>query len=83
MQVIGKAERNLEKLAVVGKTAKSLIGKIESLKGVAKITGAGGIKKGSGMILAYHKDLNKLIKFAKDNDLKYYPVEISYEGVKY
>lgn len=83
MKIISEAEKNLEKLGVVGKTAKSIIRKIEDLKGAAKITGAGGIKKGSGMILAYHKDLNKLIKFAKENNLKYYSVQISDKGIDY
>lgn len=76
MQIIKKAESNLEKLGVVGNSAKTIIQNIQSLGGVAKITGAGGIKKGSGMILAFHKDLNQLIKFAKSNNLKYYPAEI-------
>lgn len=82
IETITSAEKNLEKLGVVGKTAKSIIRKIEDLHGSAKITGAGGIKKGSGMILAFHKDLNKLIKFAKENNLKYYSVQISNEGIK-
>lgn len=83
IQLIKKSEKNLEKLGVVSEYAKKIVVDIEHLGGCAKISGAGGIKKGSGMILAYHKDLNTLIKFAKDNELKYYPVEISYEGIKY
>lgn len=82
MLLIKKAETNLEKLGVVGKTAKSIIRKIESLKGAAKITGAGGIKKGSGMILAFHKDPNKLIKFAESNNLRYYSTQVSQKGIK-
>lgn len=75
-KIIAKAEVNLEKLGVVGKSAKAIIRKIEKLGGAAKITGAGGIKKGSGMILAYHKDLNTIIEFAKFKNLSYYPIEI-------
>lgn len=71
-----KAEQNLEDLGVVGKTAKSIIRKIERLEGAAKITGAGGVKKGSGMILAYHRDPDKLIEFANKNKLSYYRVQI-------
>jgi mevalonate kinase len=82
MQIIKSAQSNLEKLGVVGKVAKGIIRKIESLKGAAKITGAGGIKKGSGMILAFHKDPNKLIKFAQNNNLRYYSTQISNEGVR-
>ena len=83
IKILKAAEINLEKLGVVGKYAKSIIRRIEDLEGAAKITGAGGIKKGSGMILAFHKDLNKLIKFAKANNLKYYSVQISSDGIKY
>lgn len=77
VKIIQLGERNLEKLGVVGKKAITIIRKIEKLGGAAKITGAGGIKKGSGMILAYHKDPNKLIVFAQNNKLSYYPVEIT------
>src|SRR3989338_232027 len=42
-KIITKAENNLEKLGVVGKTAKAIIRKIEELQGAAKISGAGGI----------------------------------------
>lgn len=76
IKVIKKAERNLEKLGVVGKKAKGIIRKIEKLGGCAKITGAGGIKEGSGMILAFHKDPKVLIQFAKQNKLDYHSVSI-------
>lgn len=81
MKLLNNAGKNLENLGVVSKQAKSIIKKIHVLKGGAKITGAGGIKNGSGMILAYHTDIKELIKFAKDNNLKYYPVEISHKGI--
>lgn len=76
INIIKKAEKNLEKLGVVGKIAQAMIRKIEGLGGAAKITGAGGIKKGSGMILAFHDSPNKLVKFAKLNKLSYYRVQI-------
>lgn len=75
-EILTWAEVNLEKLGVVGKNAQAIIRQIENIRGGAKITGAGGVKKGSGMILAFHKDLNKLIKFAKNNNLSYYPISI-------
>lgn len=75
-EIIKKAEGNLEKLGVVGKTAKIIIRKIEGLGGAAKITGAGGVKKGSGIVLAYHDNPGKLVEFAKSNKLSYYQVQI-------
>lgn len=83
IEVINKAGKNLEKLGVVSKSAKVIIQKIQDLDGAAKITGAGGIKQGSGMILAYHKDLNKIIQFAKESNLKYYSIQVSEKGVSF
>jgi mevalonate kinase len=80
-KIVKLAETNLESLGVVGQTACAIIREIENLKGAAKITGAGGIKKGSGMILAFHQNINILIEFAKKNNLKYYSVQISETGV--
>ena len=76
LEIIKQAEKNLENLGVVGKKAKAIIRDIESLKGAAKITGAGGIKNGSGMILALHKNPRVLIEFAKKNKLDYYSITI-------
>ena len=66
MDCIKKGERNLEKLGVVGKKAKKIIQKIESLGGAAKILGGGGVRKGSGMILAFHKNPNALLNSRKE-----------------
>ncbi len=76
IRIIRMAESNLEKLGVVGTSSIAIIRNIEKTGGAAKITGAGGIKNGSGMILAYHKNLNKLIKFAQSHKLRYYPVKL-------
>ncbi|MDO8621459.1 MAG: mevalonate kinase [Candidatus Levybacteria bacterium] len=55
IRIIRAGEKNLEALGVVGKKAQAIIREIEKLGGAAKISGAGGIKNGSGMLLAYHK----------------------------
>ena len=81
IKLLNNAGKNLETLGVVSESAKAIIKKIRNLKGGAKITGAGGIKNGSGMILAYHKNLKELIKFAKEEGLNYYSVEITTQGV--
>ena len=75
-------EELLEKLDVVSPTTKNIIRKIEKVGGAAKITGAGGKKEGSGMIIVYHKDSDKLLKFAKDNKLDLFSVKIGEEGVR-
>jgi mevalonate kinase len=50
-------QRLLEKLPIVSHQAKKIITDIENNGGFAKITGAGGTKSGSGMILVWKKQL--------------------------
>ncbi|MDH5533536.1 MAG: hypothetical protein OEX81_03865 [Candidatus Pacebacteria bacterium] len=73
---IKENQRLLEKLGVVGEKAKRIIEQIEEIGAVAKITGAGGIKDGSGMILAYAKDYGKISSLIKKNKWKSYQVKI-------
>ncbi|EKE12780.1 MAG: hypothetical protein ACD_13C00142G0007 [uncultured bacterium] len=75
-------EELLEKLDVVSPTTKNIIRKIEKIGGAAKITGAGGKKESSGMVIVYHNDSDKLLKFAKDNKLDLFSVKIGEEGVR-
>ncbi|MCI5145543.1 MAG: hypothetical protein D3923_08415 [Candidatus Electrothrix sp. AR3] len=70
----------LEELGVVGDNAKIIIRNIEKIGGNAKITGAGGIKKGSGMILAFHHDYKRLIDFVAENKWTYYTPKIGVRG---
>lgn len=79
---IKSGERNLEKLGVVGKKAQSLIKEIEQLGGAAKITGAGGIKEGSGMLVIYHKDMKKLFNFTKQKGSAAMKIQIGEEGLR-
>lgn len=67
IQIIKAGERNLEKLGVVGKKALNIIREIEKIGGAAKISGAGGIKDGSGMILAYLSNFSKIQALSKKN----------------
>jgi mevalonate kinase len=75
-------EQNLEKLGVVGKKAQSLIRSIERLGGAAKISGAGGIKEGSGMLLVYHKDAERLFNYVKQKKLEVLKIQIGEEGLR-
>lgn len=67
---IKKGELNLEKLNVVGKSAMKIIREIENTGGAAKISGGGGIKNGSGMLLCYHTDPQILLDIASKNKLE-------------
>ncbi|MBL7150730.1 mevalonate kinase [Candidatus Microgenomates bacterium] len=75
-------ERLLEKLGVVGEKAKKIIREIEDLGGAAKICGAGGIKKGSGILLCYHQEPEILLSFAKKNQIPSYQLKLEKEGLR-
>ena len=82
IKCIKSGEQNLEKLGVVGKKAQSLIRSIERLGGAAKISGAGGVKEGSGMLLVYHKDVERLLSYAKQKNLEVLKIQIGSEGLR-
>ena len=80
--VIKKGERNLESIGVVSPFAKSIIREIEKLGGAAKISGAGGVKQGSGMLLTYHKNPKKILNYAKQNNLEAFIIKLGEEGLR-
>lgn len=82
VECIKLGERNLEKLGAVGKKAQSLIRTIEEIGGAAKIIGAGGVKKGSGMLLVYHKDQSLMLDFAKQKDLEILKIQTGGDGLR-
>ncbi len=75
-------EQNLEKLGVVGKKAQILIREIEELGGAGKINGGGGVKLGSGMLLVYHKDMKKILSYAKQKNLETLVIQTEKEGLR-
>lgn len=75
-------EKLLEKLGVVSPKNQSLIRKIEKIGGGAKISGAGGKRKDSGIILAYHKDPEVLLRFAQKEKLPLFEAKLGEEGVR-
>ncbi len=79
---IKKAERNLEVLGVVGEKAQKMIRKLEKNGDVAKISGGGGVKNGSGIMVVFCKNKKKTITFCRENKWEYMPVKISEEGVR-
>ncbi|NCN87756.1 MAG: hypothetical protein GW941_02580 [Candidatus Pacebacteria bacterium] len=75
-EAIKENQRLLEELGVVGEKAKQIISQIEEIGAVAKITGAGGVLDGSGMILAYSLDHAKISDLIKKNNWKSYQIQI-------
>ena len=80
--LLNKNQELLEWIGIVSLESSRLIKKIKLLGGGAKISGAGGWEKGSGIILAYHKDSNRLMDFVKRNKLKCFQVKLGEEGVR-
>lgn len=75
-------QRLLEKLGVVSPSTIKLVRKIEKMGGAVKISGAGGGKDKSGIIIVYHHNPEKFIRFAKFNKLEIIQVKLGEEGVK-
>jgi len=82
IEIIRAGEGNLEKLGVVSLFVQKIIRDIEASGGAAKICGGGGIKKGTGMLLIYHKDLKKLQKALKNYKLIPTQLTLGVEGLK-
>ncbi|RJR15731.1 mevalonate kinase [Candidatus Microgenomates bacterium] len=81
IQSLTENERLLENLGVVSAATKKLIRAIEIAGGVAKISGAGGRKSGSGMVLAL-LDETVAQKIAQKFQVSLLPVSLGGPGVK-
>jgi len=81
IDIIKKGEKNLESIGVVSDHVKSVIREIEKAGGAGKICGGGGRKKGTGIILTYHKDKKIIEKIASLFNLKYNSVKLGVKGL--
>ena len=70
----------LEKLEIVSEKTKKLLSKLSKF-GTGKITGAGGRKEGSGFILFYAEDKEKLVEYLNEKKFKYYKFEPDNKGI--
>lgn len=66
----------LEELGVVGERAKELSNKLRKFGASVKVTGAGGVKEGSGMLLVRHKDFEIVRTYLESKKIRYYPTKI-------
>lgn len=80
---IKRNESLLEELGVVSPFAQKVIREVGRKGGVAKICGAGGRKKSSGILLAFHPKKELLFKVAKKWHLPAFEVKLGEEGVKF
>ncbi len=81
-KTISQAGYNLEKLGIVGKQAKRMIKDIERSGGYVKVSGGGGIKEGSGMLIAISDSKNDMIELCKENNWEYLKFNLEQAGVK-
>jgi len=65
---ISHNQRLLERVGVVGQRARDQVAELEKLGAAVKITGAGGIQTGSGMLIAFHQDLRFLKQHLQKNN---------------
>ncbi len=72
----------LEMLGVVSLKTKVLLKKLEKF-GIGKITGAGGVKEGSGFILFYALKNRELENYLKKQKINYFKFIPDYQGLKY
>lgn len=82
IRIIREGEKNLESIGVCSPQVKKLIREIEKAGGAAKICGAGGKTKATGIVLAYHKDKKMIEKIAKENGLNYFTAALGVEGLR-
>jgi mevalonate kinase len=73
---IKENNRYLEELGVVSAKAHSIIEEVGKIGGYAKVTGAGGQSDGSGMILTYLSDTEKLHAFLDEKKWEFFSVDL-------
>src|SRR3990167_6383238 len=76
-----KNEALLEQIGVASLPTQKLIDCLSKI-GAAKVTGAGGRKKGSGFILCFTQKEKKLKDYCVRNGLKYFRFQQALEGLK-
>lgn len=81
-ELIKENEMCLELLGVVSDWGRNLIRRLEKIGAAAKISGAGGITNGSGIVLVYHRDEERLKNFCESNNLEIFSVKLGGEGVR-
>ncbi len=82
IRIIRVGEINLERLGVVSPFVKKLIREIEKSGGAAKISGGGGVKKGTGMLLVYHKNRKSLESVLKLHQLPFSQTQLGVGGLR-
>ncbi len=75
-KLINENEKYMEEIGVVGERAKEMVEEIREIGGAAKVCGAGGVDKGSGIILGVHDSLEELEQLVSESSWKYWRVTL-------
>ncbi len=78
---IKENQKLLEGLGIVSRRTKRLLSVLESF-GMGKVTGAGGVKTDSGLLLFFAKDTARLIDFLNEKQIEHYPFKQAFAGVE-
>lgn len=79
---IQENQRLLENMGIVSESTKLFIRAVEDAGGVAKISGAGGVKKGSGVVIAIHDSPKALAAVCDTFSHKTFQVMLGGEGIR-
>lgn len=82
IRIIKEGEKNLESIGVVSSYVKNIIRQIEKAGGAAKICGAGGKTKATGILLCYHPNPSVVNNIAKSYGLDYFKTTLGVEGLR-
>lgn len=66
----------LAKLGVVDQVAQQMISEVAAMGGAAKISGAGGRTNGSGMIIAFHPNIDQLTQFVQQKGWQWWSLTL-------
>lgn len=80
-ELIKDNEKLLEELDVVSENTKLIIRRMEKIGGAAKVTGAGGKKEASGLLLIYHPDNDKLKNYIEKEKLNLMEIKLGEKGL--
>ena len=81
-ETVQENQKELENLGIVSKQTSELLKNLQAY-GVGKVTGAGGITEGSGLIMFFAKNKEGLENYAIKNKLTLLPFEQDFAGVKF
>lgn len=81
IKIIKAMHRNLDRIGVVSPPTQKLIHDIENAGGAAKISGAGGATTGSGTVIAYHPNTQKLKEIVQNHNFSFYDINLGVEGL--